>query len=290
MCVQSQESTPHEAICLPYGIVSLLDMLVEKSEYFVTVGRMFEGSMFGIRGVVSPEAVLRPVDFDELLQQWQELEIECTKMEMKLTADGIRQAITHFRKFRPQVTYGMVTIRTGELYRLFIGEFREQRFFRLLPGRVNYYSLPEAEDGLASSFGQNVANKFPDAVYDIREAGRCLALERDTACVLHLMRVLEIGLHHLADRFDVSFERSNWNKIIDQIESAIRQISMASTKPPNWKEDEERFAGIAKEFRYFKDAWRNNANHGRSRYDFEEAEVIYRHVRLFMGELAQELQ
>lgn len=42
-------------------------------------------------------------------------------------------------------------------------------------------------------FGTVVAEKFPGAAYDVEEAAKCLALSRSTACVFHLMRVMEVG-------------------------------------------------------------------------------------------------
>ena len=47
-------------------------------------------------------------------------------------------------------------------------------------------------------FGPDVFNNFSSANDDIDEAGKCLALGRGTACVMHLMRVLEVGLAALA--------------------------------------------------------------------------------------------
>ncbi len=40
-------------------------------------------------------------------------------------------------------------------------------------------------------FGDDVFAKFPDATKDISEAGKCLALGRNTATVFHLMRAME---------------------------------------------------------------------------------------------------
>jgi len=47
-------------------------------------------------------------------------------------------------------------------------------------------------------FGDDVAKKFPSASVDIEEAGKCLALDRGTATVFHLMRAMEVGLRALA--------------------------------------------------------------------------------------------
>jgi len=42
-----------------------------------------------------------------------------------------------------------------------------------------------------SIFGKEIATKFPDLLEDISESGNCYALDRYTACIFHLMRVVE---------------------------------------------------------------------------------------------------
>src|SRR6185369_9757921 len=64
-------------------------------------------------------------------------------------------------------------------------------YFLLVPfekARIYYSPNP---------FGEAVSNKFGKAITDIQEASKCLAVGRFTACVFHLMRVMEIGVQHL---------------------------------------------------------------------------------------------
>ena len=71
-------------------------------------------------------------------------------------------------------------------------ELRE-RLADELAGRTFFYVSDH--EGLLSDplpFGEPVGEAFPSAQYDISEAGRCLVLKRSTACVLHLMRALEL--------------------------------------------------------------------------------------------------
>ena len=51
---------------------------------------------------------------------------------------------------------------------------------------------------------KDVFNAFPSANNDILEASNCLALERGTATVMHLMRVAEVGLKALASALGVT--------------------------------------------------------------------------------------
>ena len=140
-----------------------------------------------------------------------------------------------------------------------------------------------------SPFGDNVDNKFPSSRYDISEAGRCLALKRSTACVLHLMRALEVGLASLAGALGRTLTTENWNTILSDIETEIRSRTKA-THGPTWKDkDEPFFAESATHFRFIKNAWRNHAMHAKDKYTEEQAEEIYDSVRSFMRHLSERL-
>ena len=139
-------------------------------------------------------------------------------------------------------------------------------------------------------FGPEVHNRFPEIAYDIAAAGRCIALDEWTAAVFHLMRVLEKGLHNLADHLQISMgsnvEFENWKNIIDQIEAKIRELEQLP-KGPTKSETLQRYAQIASNFWYFKEAWRNHVSHSRAIYDERMALDAFNHVRAFMQELAK---
>lgn len=136
-------------------------------------------------------------------------------------------------------------------------------------------------------FGDDVSAKFPSASYDIEEAGKCLALRRSTACVMHLMRALEVGLAVMGKPLNVETADKNWHTILDQIEKAIKAIN--SSSGPTWKEDQAFYSGAASHFRLLKDGLRNHAMHVREKYTEEQAEEIYRSARAFMRHLAAKL-
>lgn len=79
-------------------------------------------------------------------------------------------------------------------------------------------------------FGPAVAHSFPSAEFDIQEAAKCLAFDRATASVMHLMRVMELGLRVLAKHYGVEADAS-WNKTLNQIEAKIREIGTRSHGP-----------------------------------------------------------
>lgn len=141
-----------------------------------------------------------------------------------------------------------------------------------------------------SLFGDDVSANFPDAKYDVGEAGKCFALNRSTACVLHLMRVLELGLNSLANQFQVPFLHVNWNQVIEQIESKIKAIDKDPNRPATWKDDRKFYSEAANQFRYFKDSWRNYAMHIHDKYTPEEALIVFTSVKVFMEQIAKRLK
>lgn len=132
----------------------------------------------------------------------------------------------------------------------------------------------------------DVPDKFPSAISDIEEAGKCIALGRYTASVLHLMRVLDWGIGAQAKALGVVLPRPEWGKLLDHIEKALRALPADPQKPADWKDVEQFHSEAATHFRHLKNAWRNAAMHGRDKYGEEEARQIYDNVRGFMRHIA----
>jgi hypothetical protein len=219
------------------------------------------------------------------------LEEECKKFDLVAVADLIN--FTRFQNDPTSVaegkslalTYQELSHRLEAIAFLFQTQTDKHRFFRLTPEESRMF------DGV-DLFGAEVTKAFPssETTYEITEAGKCLALGRHTATVFHLMRVLEKGLKALAAKlniqFSIPFDYQNWQNIIEQIESEIKKLDQQ--KAGQFKTDTlKSYSELAKQFRYFKDAWRNTVSHSRESYGPEQALSIYRHVREFMVDLAK---
>lgn len=147
-----------------------------------------------------------------------------------------------------------------------------------------------------------VWKRFPSTSDDARDAADAHALGLDTACVYHSMMVLEKGLTALAKKLGVKTARQEWGRILDDIEGAIAAARLAAKSPPKGtkqispraarnRADFHSFCSeVAKEFSYFKDAWRNHTAHGRRRYDDREALRVMTHVRDFMTRISERLK
>jgi hypothetical protein len=137
-------------------------------------------------------------------------------------------------------------------------------------------------------FGETVVQAFADASQDIAAASRCYALDEWTACVFHLMRVLEHGLRALATKVGLppnTMAHENWKNVIDQIESKIREMEK-DPKTPDKIARITTLSSAATQFRYFKDAWRNHVSHSRASYDQHEGDRVWTHVKAFMQHMA----
>jgi hypothetical protein len=139
-------------------------------------------------------------------------------------------------------------------------------------------------------FGGSVSDSFPSAIIDIREAGNCLAVGLNTACVFHLMRVLESGLKVLAVEFKLPCTTEAWGRVIGKIEDAITELQKPRNKDAPNRHKLQFYCQCAIEFKYFKDAWRNHAVHERIHYDDKAAVLIFEHVRNFMRRLSLDLK
>lgn len=142
-------------------------------------------------------------------------------------------------------------------------------------------------------FGTGVYAAFPQARYDIREAGNCLALECHTAAVFHLMRVAEHGLRALAfdRRIKVKkgpIELATWDEIIRKLEDAEDAIQ-GYPRTLAREAQFEFYHGANMEFKRFKNKFRNQVMHTREDYSPSQANSAFVHVKAFMQILGQKI-
>jgi hypothetical protein len=169
--------------------------------------------------------------------------------------------------------------------------------------RLTFVQIPEEFSGFVDAsnlFGNKVAEKFPSAERDIREAADCLALGLGTACVFHLMRAAECSLRALARDREVEFadrplNEKEWGQILGKLE--LKLTEMRSAPSSNWvtreaREPQIRFYNDAvQELRAYNDAWRKHVAHADTSafYDSNQARSIWNHVRDFMQKLSPQI-
>ncbi len=151
------------------------------------------------------------------------------------------------------------------------------------------YDLRVAETKLWSP----VMVKFRSADDDITSALMCYAVDENTACIFHLMRIAELGLRALAKERRVKIPRkplewADWQEILTHLGQKVEAIAKRKRGPT--KDAALLFyQGCLGEFGAFKDTYRNMAMHVRKRYDEHEAASALLHVREFMVRLSARL-
>jgi len=132
-------------------------------------------------------------------------------------------------------------------------------------------------------FGPDFSTKCPEATFDLDEAAKCLATDRSTACVFHLMRIMESGLGKLSTALSTTVDPDrNWQTILQAVNTAIKALP---EHPPDAKQRKEQLSGVSSHPSNVKFAWRNPTMHVRGKYTPEEAEDIFNNVKAFMRQL-----
>ena len=99
----------------------------------------------------------------------------------------------------------------------------------------------------------------PDIRPEIEAAGRCYAYGEGTACVFHLMRVVDYGLRLVARSLSIEFDARSWDGIGKAIEKKMRE--RYSDKTDDWRVVEPFYAEILTDIQAISRGHRNPALH-----------------------------
>jgi len=254
-----------------YQMGKLLEKVCTEHQSYRPVG----DAAFAGTGVNQRLSSGRVIGLQEFMH---EVGVHCLALGLKMSNHQVEDIILN----APKLTNGQAADGLVHLDKMIRWEMESHLFFFVTPGEADLYKQTEP------LFGKEVEDHFPSASFDVSESGKCLALSRSTSCVMHLMRVLERGLNVFATELEVRFERREWENIINDLEVAIKAVN-GPHAGDDWREKQRFYSEAAKDFRYFKNTWRNHAMHARERYDVDEAKPIFEHVKSFMEHLASKL-
>lgn len=259
----------------PYQIVSLLHMLKFHAQKFVLI-------MDNLR-LISEIADKRSgeevsdIDKKELLVNLSDALRMCRTSGLQFSAMYLERHMGYFDK---SPSYDSLNEEVGIVIARIHDELGSDLFLQLPSDKAKYFH----EEAL---FGSEVSNKFAKTTEDVQEGGKCFAVARYTACVFHLMRVMEFAVQYLGKRLNISLvNEKNWHNILDEVDKAIKALP---TKNSYQKARRNRFAEASAHLRMVKDAWRNDVMHPKETYTEEEAERVFRNVKDFMVHLATKL-
>lgn len=136
-----------------------------------------------------------------------------------------------------------------------------------------------------------IISKWGVLSYDIKEAGKCVAIGRSTAAVFHLMRILEKCTQLLLQDLGVTQYKGKpiEDLVMKDTLEALGKAITALGNPQGQKKDKERVQKLSEAHVLLlscKEAWRNPVMHPGSTWTEEEAEDIYSSTNKFMAFLA----
>ena len=225
-------------------LTSLLDMLRLKGNAFLSIGEIFglvKSLSWGTGPItvkvelpgspkqspriteITPESV---VDLHKPIQERAKEATEFTRMMLENCKQlGLRQSFKQAQRVYDQIRQGPLA--TGEFIKMMqelaqrvFDELEDNVMLQIDVTKLHLFENPAA-------FGEGVFRAFPSANEDIFEASMCLALDRGTACVMHLGRIVEVGLRAIAHALSLP-KRNDWGKHLDDIEKELDKRYKAS--------------------------------------------------------------
>jgi hypothetical protein len=204
--------------------------------------------------------------------------------------DSLKEYAQRTRNDLPNTEYDNFTMldRIHQLGELILSELDSHLFLWIPSGDRTLYEAP------LGTYTADALERFSLARPDIASCCRCIALGEWNASVFHAMGIAEHGLRYFAKKVKVHTpaELSNWGKIIDQIEAAIKAVEQKK-KPTRAaelrKRDQllQRYSEAASNFFSIKNAWRNHVAHNRATYTQGAARLIAINVRELLCTMAE---
>lgn len=267
----------------PFDLISWMEIVEFSASKFLQLTNgwaKLEVLLTGSKSNHFPEearSVLRKIPWPNLL-------VACKALGLTVTAKSVERLVTLCQSGNPPVS--VVRQAFSELNQRFIDEIDSNLFLYIPKTHAAWYRSE-------NDFSSQVQDSFPSTSYDIKEAGKCLALRRNTACVFHLMRVMGAGVTALGKSLNEptldASRNLTWDNVLRRCGKEVGE--KYDKMSPIWQADKQFYAEATARLFAVKDAWRNpNAHEVGDKYTDEEAEDIYRTVRSFMRHLATKLK
>ncbi|WP_275229539.1 hypothetical protein [Novosphingobium album (ex Liu et al. 2023)] len=199
-------------------------------------------------------------------------------MERELDTLGAKFTIMAVRDLKAQIQDGedrafILSPRAYDIERRLQDELKSVTMFIVDASHAELYANSE-------NFLDEASQKvFPSAIFDCREAGKCFALSRYTACVFHLMRATEAVAIILADKIGVPPKKSNGEtftlgQLSDKILEKIKELPSGIAK--------DEWHGVNVFLTSCNRAFRTKTAHPVETYTEEEAKEILSFTRGFI--------
>ena len=237
-----------------FGVVSLLDVLRYAAEDFIEITKIIS-SMSMAQLWLQDEKPRAKLDacLEKLLEHTYKFNLQLTRNQI----ETVRSALA-------RENWSSASQELDQLLRRLLEELKLRAF--------RYVEKPEYELGLWLSVYPGIRHN-PEIRAELDSAGRCYAYDEDTACVFHLMRVVDYGLRLVAKSLGIEFDARSWDGIGKAIEKKMRE--KYGDKTDDWKAAEPFYAEILTDIQAISRGHRNAALHELDKvYDKHAAEYL----------------
>jgi hypothetical protein len=191
--------------------------------------------------------LLNTQKYNEIARWLNEMEQGCISIGLARTAKQIRAVLDACSsgKCTPARFQSLVKPITG----LLVQELSEFVFLAVPRNRVGFFQVP---------LGKKVPGA-DEAVREFHAARRCLGLGEPTACVLHLVRVIDFGAKAVATSLGLNTEGLTVGVIAAEIQNLVRSLTKSRACS---SEVEQFYNALVMDLRTFVRAYRNPVVHG----------------------------
>jgi hypothetical protein len=180
----------------------------------------------------------------------------------------------------------LIKAETHNVYLRFRDELLDQSIYALRPGSVAYYERPfEGWSEVITRFGCS---------FDVEEARKCLALERYTASVFHLMKIVEFGVLEMQIFLKATDVKAHFGSVVSKLEDMVQKTKYDHV-PEHLRHHLLFLGDVLSQLHAVKDSWRDKVVHVDARiipsdtFTEQLAEGVHDATLLLMKKLADGL-
>jgi len=226
------------------------EQFVEATQYLLTLRNVAENVAEHQQARQGAVRHLTPSEREAtgLDKRLEELRGQCEALDMRLTIKHVNRFLNE-NPLRPE----QIVAYSVEIYQRFRDELAERRFYSLNDKRATFYE--EALKGWES-----VVDRFAACSFDVEESRKCLALERFTAAVFHLMRITETAVLELQAFLGQKDVKAHFGSVLAKLEHLVQKDGY-SRVPVSLQVHYQFLEQILTQLHAVKDSWRDKVTH-----------------------------
>jgi len=267
-------------LSVPKGLISWMEMEKFSAERYFKLGAGLGLLLQALESMTAGRQTFQGLTPNYISSALKGIEEDCLAISLNISARGAKRILAELTQGIPGVE---LKVKLDELRSVIGDEMESVLFLHIRNEFAEFYRKPYGFDDEKVKSSE----AFPSIIADVEAAGNCLVVEQGTACVFHLMRIMEKGLMALAAPLGIPYAPS-WESFLKQIDAKMSR--KWDDKEPDWKKDEAFFKEAAAHLSAVRFAWRNPTMHIGPHHSAEEAKEIYAAVRTFMRHLATKVK